>query len=157
LEGEWGMRPRGFVHDWQPRQRSLILLQQVEAIIAEYAMPLTIRQIFYRLVGRHGYDKTEQAYERLGELLTKSLRSQRIPMDAIRDDGFTSYIPQCFTSAKPFLTSVRLLAESLMLDYQKGQPRRLVVMCEASGMAPQLYQVAEPYGIAVLSAGGFDS
>src|SRR6516164_8112042 len=110
-------RPRGFVDDWRPRQKSLDLLEQVEATIAEYAMPLTIRQIFYRLVGRHGYDKTEQAYERLGELLAKARRSQRIAMDTIRDDGFTSHIPQCFTSAKHFLTSVRLSAESLTLDY----------------------------------------
>jgi hypothetical protein len=151
------MRPRGFIHDWQPRQRSLDLLAQVEAIIGEYAMPLTIRQIFYRLVGRHSYEKTEQAYERLGELLARARRAGRIAMDAIRDDGFASYIPGCFDNAEHFLASVRQSAENLRLDYQRGQSRRLVVMCEASGMAPQLYGVTEPYGIAVLSAGGFDS
>ena len=151
------MRPRGFIEDWQPRQKSLLLLQQVEAIIAEYAMPLTIRQIFYRLVGRHGYDKTEQTYDNLGELLTKARRAQRIQMEAIRDDGFTSRIPQYFAGAEDFLGAVRLSARNLRLDHQKDQPRWLVVMCEASGMAPQLYLVTEPYGIAVLSAGGFDS
>jgi len=31
------------------------------------AWPLTIRQIFDRLVGAHGYEKTEQAYDRLIE------------------------------------------------------------------------------------------
>jgi hypothetical protein len=71
------MRPRGFIEDWRPRQRSLDLLAKVEAIIAEYAMPLTIRQIFYRLVGRYGYDKTEQAYDNLREPLTKARRAQR--------------------------------------------------------------------------------
>jgi|SRR6516165_724937 hypothetical protein len=90
------MRPRGFIEDWRPRQKSLDLLAKVEAIIAEYAMPLTIRQIFYRLVGRHGYDKTEQAYDNLGELLTKARRAQRISMEAIRDDGFVNHHPQCF-------------------------------------------------------------
>ena len=151
------MRPRGFIEDWRPRQKSLDLLAKVEAIIAEYAMPLTIRQIFYRLVGRHGYDKTEQAYDNLGELLTKARRAQRISMEAIRDDGFVNHHPQCFASAGHFMTTVRKAAESLTLDYQKGQPRRLVAMCEAAGMAPQLYRVTEPYGIAVMSAGGFDS
>ena len=129
------MRPRGFIEDWRPRQKSLDLLAKVEAIIAEYAMPLTIRQIFYRLVGRHGYDKTEQAYDNLGELLTKARRAQRISMEAIRDDGFVNHHPQCFASAGHFMTAVRKAAESLTLDYQKGQPRRLVVMCEAAGMA----------------------
>ena len=39
------------------------LLEQVRSILAEYAdyLPLTVRQVFYRLVGVHGYDKTEQA------------------------------------------------------------------------------------------------
>jgi hypothetical protein len=88
-------RPRGFIDDWQPRQRSLDLLQQVEAIVAEYAMPLTIRQIFYRLVGRYGYDKTEQAYDRLGELLAKARRSRRL----VRTRSATTASPAITRSA----------------------------------------------------------
>ena len=43
------------------------LLGQVEAVLDEYAdyLPLTVRQIFYRLVGAYGYEKTERAYARL--------------------------------------------------------------------------------------------
>ena len=40
---------------------------------------------------------------------------------------------------------------------RRNRRRRLAVMCEAAGMAPQLYRITEPYGIAVLSGGGFDS
>ena len=36
-------------------------------------------------------------------------------------------------------------------------PRRLVLWCEAVGMAPQLARIADPYGITVMSSGGFDS
>jgi hypothetical protein len=138
-------RPRGFIDDWQPRHKSLVPLEQVKAIIAEYAMPLTIRQIFYQLVGRHSYEKTEQAGGRLGELLAKVRRAGHIAMDSIRNDGFASHIPQYFDSAEDFLEAVRHLARPLRLDYQRGQPRRLVVVCEASDMAPQLYRVAQRY------------
>jgi hypothetical protein len=151
------MRPRGFIEDWQPRQKSLDLLAKIEAIIAEYAMPLTIRQIFYRLVGRYLYEKTEQAYERLGELLNRARRARRITMDAIRDDGFTRYSPRYWRDIDDFLAEVREQARQFQLDHQRGQARRLVVMCEAGGMVPQLYRVAAPYGIEVMSAGGFDS
>jgi hypothetical protein len=147
-------RPRGFIDDWRPRQKSLELLGQIEAIIGEYTTALTVRQIFYRLVARHGYDKTEKAYDNLGELLT---RARHIPMDAIRDDGFTSHYPLWWRGIDDFLDDMRAQAARFRLDRQRGQPRQLVVMCEASGMAPQLYRVAEPYGIAVLSSGGFDS
>ncbi|HEX4061251.1 MAG TPA: hypothetical protein VHY58_09555, partial [Streptosporangiaceae bacterium] len=55
-------RPRGFAH-WSPRPDTLDL---VRGVLEEYAaqLPLTARQIFYRLVGAHGFDKTETAYAR---------------------------------------------------------------------------------------------
>jgi hypothetical protein len=79
---------RGFA-PWSPHQDTLALLELVRAILTEYAeyLPLTLRQIFYRLVGANGYEKTEQAYERLGEHLNRARRARLIPMSAIRDDG----------------------------------------------------------------------
>jgi len=75
---------------------------QVKDVLAEYAeqLPLTLRQIFYRMVGAYGYEKTEQAYERLGETLNKARRARVIGMDAIRDDGFTSAVPVSFLDEK---------------------------------------------------------
>jgi hypothetical protein len=89
-------RPRGFIDHWCPRQNSRVLLDRIEAIIAEYAMPLTIRQIFCGLVGRHDYDKTEQAYDY--ELPVTARRAQVIAMDAIRDDAFARPTGEAGTS-----------------------------------------------------------
>jgi hypothetical protein len=150
-------RPRGFIDDWRPRQKSLVLLAQIEAIIAVYDMALTIRQIFYRLVARYFYEKTEPAYKNLAELLNKARRARRIPMEAIRDDGSVNYYPRFYRDADDFLKSLRDDIAGFRLDRQKGQRCRLVVMCEAVGMAPQLYEITERYGIPVLSSGGFDS
>ena len=63
-------RVRGF-SPWRPIAKSLVLLETVQAILVEYAayLPLTVRQIFYRLVGVHDYPKTERAYKNLGEML----------------------------------------------------------------------------------------
>jgi hypothetical protein len=62
---------------WSPRSETLILLDQVKSVLEEYAayLPLTCRQIFYRLVGAHGYEKTENAYARLYEMLNSAVRS----------------------------------------------------------------------------------
>ena len=81
-------RARGLA-PWQPRAKSLALLEQVNAVLDEYRehLPLTIRQIFYRLVGAHGYSKTETAYDRLGEMLNRARRAGFVRFDAIRDDG----------------------------------------------------------------------
>ena len=73
---------------WSPKADTLALLDQVRGVLDEYEdyLPLAIRQIFYRLVGAHGYEKTEQAYGRLCEHLNRARRSRLISMDVIRDD-----------------------------------------------------------------------
>src|SRR4030095_16485262 len=87
-------RPRGFV-DWSPRIETQHLINQVKAVLKEYApyLPLTIRQVLYRLVGAHDYAKTQQGYEKLCEHLNRARRARIIDMDAIRDDGSTTIEP----------------------------------------------------------------
>ena len=152
-------RPRGFVADWRPRAATLALLDQVQAVLAEYSeqLPLTLRQIFYRLVGVYVYEKTEAAYERLGETLAKARRARVIDMDAIRDDGFVSTGGGGFANAEEVLGMVAGWARELRLDRQRGQPRRVAIWCEAAGMVPRLARVADPFDVGVYSRGGFDS
>jgi hypothetical protein len=151
-------RPRGFI-SWSPRAATLELLDQVRAVLAEYReyLPLTVRQIFYRLVGSSGYDKTERAYARLGEHLVSARRATLIPFEAIRDDGGAALKPDAWESADDFLVACRNQAAALQLDRTEGQKLRLAVICEAAGMAPQLARIANPFGVTVLSSGGFDS
>jgi hypothetical protein len=148
-------RVRGFA-PWSPRGETSRLLDQVRAVLGEYEdyLPLTIRQIFYRLVGAHDYEKTEPAYLRLCNHLN---RARIISMDAIRDDGGTVLAPQTWRDADEFLAAVRGDAAELMLDRTAGQNVRLVVHYEAAGMAPQPERVARSYAIPVRSGGGFDS
>jgi len=130
-------RPRGFVQRWNPSAETLALLEKVTGILAEYVrqLPLTIRQILYRLVGRHGFEKTELAYSRLGETLNKARRARIVDMDAIRDHGFTTNVPDFYGSANHFFATIQISAQSLRLDRQKGQDRRLALWCEAGGIA----------------------
>jgi hypothetical protein len=152
------LRPRGFA-PWSPQAATLELLDQVRAVLNEYEdyLPLTIRQIFYRLVGAHAYEKTEFAYQRLCEHLNRARRARIISMDVIRDDGGTIITPDCWDSAAQFWRVVRNMAERFTLDHCAGQKTRLVVICEAAGMAPQLGRVANPFGVTAMSGGGFDS
>jgi hypothetical protein len=78
-------------------------------------------------------------------------------MDAVRDDGFTSAVPITFEDEDDFFAAVEAWAQNLRLDRQRGQPPRLALWCEASGMVPQLQRIAEPFGVGVYSSGGFDS
>jgi hypothetical protein len=151
-------RARGFA-PWAPQGATVELLDRVRGVLDEYEnyLPLTIRQIFYRLVGAHAYEKTERAYARLCEHLNRARRARIIPMDAIRDDGGIISEPDNWESPEQFLRTVRAMAAGFTLDHSDGQKKRLVVTCEATGMVPQLKRVAHPLGVTVMSGGGFDS
>jgi hypothetical protein len=151
-------RVRGFA-PWQPRGESLQRLEQVKQVLKEYAayLPLTIRQIFYRLVASVAYEKTERAYKNLAEMLNRARRAELVPFSAIRDDGFQVNEAPGWSGEDQFFTFLRHEAASFTLDRQEGQACRLVMMCEAAGMAPQLQRVAHPLGVPVIASGGFDS
>lgn len=152
-------RARGYIADYRPQAKTCALLAQVDLVLEEYRQywPLTCRQIFYRLVGAHGFDKTEAAYERLCNHLCNARRARRIAFDAIRDDGVTSYRLDHFEDRDDFLRHVRELGEGYTRNRLAGQDVHIEVWCEAAGMLPQLHDVASRYSIPVYSSGGFDS
>lgn len=144
---------------YEPQPENVDLIENVQHVLLEYQeyLPLTLRQIFYRLVGSRGYDKTETAYKRLGNVLARARRARLIRFNAIRDDGLTVNSPASFSGAGDFIQAVMHSARRYRRDRQEGQRTRIIVACEASGMVPQLVRVCEPYGISVRSSGGFDS
>lgn len=152
-------RPRGYINDYSPHAKTRELLDQVEAVLVEYReyWPLTCRQIFYRLVGAYGYDKTEAAYGRLCHHLANARRARVIPFGAIRDDGVISYHRDHFENRDDFLRHVRELGQNYTRDKLADQELHIEVWCEAAGMLPQLDDVAEPYSVHAYSSGGFDS
>lgn len=151
-------RPRGFA-DWNPRPDTLALVQAVTDVLSEYRayLPLTCRQIFYRLVATCAFDKTETAYSRLCETIGRARRARLIAFAAIRDDGAARYESASWADTAHFFADVAGDAQHFRLDRQAGQAVRLWVLCEASGMAPMLARVVNPFGVPVLTSGGFDS
>lgn len=152
-------RPRGYIENYRPNASTRLLLDQVQAVLEEYRKfwPLTCRQIFYRLVGAHGYAKDEPAYSRLCHHIANARRGGLIVFDAIRDDGVTTYSMDHFDDRDDFLRHVRELGEGYTRNRLTAQDFHMEVWCEASGMLPQLYNVAEWYSVPVYSSGGFDS
>lgn len=151
-------RPRGYMV-WEPREDTMVVLQAVAHVLNEYGEygPMTVRQVFYRLVGEFGYSKTERAYKRLAEYLVKARRSGLIPFGSIRDDGSTQSGAAGWQSRQSFWKGVRSTADDFMLDHQDGQPQRIELWCEAAGMVPMLAQMTAEWHIPVYSTGGFSS
>ncbi len=152
-------RPKGYM-TWKPSPDVLTVVGQTLEILDEYSGygPMTVRQIFYRLVGNYDYDKTERAYKRLAEYLVKARRSQMVSFHAIRDDGGTTAGGGYgFNSVDEFLDSVAGYGEAYRLPPALGQPYSIEVWCEAEGMVPMLSQMVQPFGVQVTGTGGFSS
>jgi hypothetical protein len=152
-------RPRGFA-PWKPRADAAMLIEMVLDVIAEHAQygPMTKRQIFYRLVGKHGYPKTEKSYDRLLEHLARAQRARLVPMSAIRDDGPVAiYNAGGYDSAAQWWESLRSQAEHYQHDPGDGQPVLVELWVESAGMTAMVGNIAQEYGVNVFSSGGFES
>lgn len=152
-------RPKGYMA-WKPSPDVAEIVEQTQTILREYSGygPMTVRQVFYRLVGNYGYDKTERAYKRLAEYLVKARRSRMIPFAAIRDDGGTTAGGDYGNDdVDQFLSDLVAYGEAYRLNKSIGQPYNIELWCEAEGMVPMLGQMARPFGVPVTGTGGFSS
>jgi hypothetical protein len=152
-------RAKGYIVDFNPKPQTEHLIGLVNRVLAEQRayLPLTNRQVFYRLVGQHGYDKTEQAYARLCEAVVKGRRAGVISWHDIRDDGTVEHHAGGYDDVAQWWRGQLYQAKGFTRDRSEGQDVRIEVWCEAAGMAPQLAKAVRDYGVPVFSTGGFSS
>jgi hypothetical protein len=151
-------RPKGYA-PWRPHKKTTRLMFQVKQILEEYRdhLPLTGRQIFYRMHAAYGYPKTENAANSLGEYLTRARRAEMIPFDHMRDDGISIMDHAHYADENAFYKHIHDEGSAYKRDKLARQKMNIRVYCEAAGMMPQLERVCEPYSIPVYSCSGFDS
>jgi hypothetical protein len=151
-------RPKGYT-PWTPRAAQRAVLDAVLAIVDEYDayLPLTVRQVFYRLVGAYGYPKDERAYGRLGYTLSRARRAELLPFYVLRDDGMSVMSAKHYGGLADFHDETARRARSYRRDRQHGQDHDIELWTEAAGMMAQLERVAGEYSVPVYSGGGFVS
>lgn len=154
-----GSRPRGFMYDWTPQPHIAELISQVREVIDQYREygAMTVRQVFYRLVGQYDYPKDERAYARLCETVVKARRAELIPFSAIRDEPEEAHLTGGWDSPEEWWRGELASARYYSRDPHEGQDYHVELWCEAAGMAPMLSQMVQPLGVDVYSTGGFSS
>lgn len=158
LKKETHKRPKGYAA-WRPQKKTSRLIMQVKEVLEEYRdhLPLTNRQIYYRLIAAYGYPKTENFANNLNDHLTRARRAKMIPFDHIRDDGISIMAQAHYADENAFYKHVHDEGKAYKRDKLARQGLDIRVYCEAAGMMPQLERVCEPYSIPVCSCSGFDS
>lgn len=136
-------------------------LAEIEAIrekieeVLEEEHPMTIRQIFYRLVSLEVIPKTEAQYKTtVCRLLVEMRRSRRIPFTWIADNTRWMRQPDTYDSLGELL---EITAETYRRSVWTNQPDYVEVWCEKDALAGIIYDVTHEYDIPLYVARGYSS
>lgn len=128
------------------------VIERSAEIVREYNTPVTLRQVFYRLVSEGAIPNTEPAYKRLSSLTAEARREGTHPPFA--DNTREIYRPGSFESPEE---ARRWLADAYRRDRTEGQPYTIFVASEKSTMVAQLQSWFGEHGIPVVALRGYGS
>lgn len=129
------------------------LLQHAAAIVASYDTPVTLRQLFYRLVADGSLPNLRTQYTHLAENTAAARRDGWFP--ALTDR--TSRIEASLSFTGPH-QALSYLHEICRRDRTAGQPWTILLGIEKAGMSAQLDAwFTGPLGIPHIAPGGYAS
>lgn len=136
---------------------SMLKLQMIDRIIQEYlaeGYKLTVRQLFYQLVGRGLIDNDQKEYRKISSLVVLGRMGGMIDFDAIEDRVRTPRIPYCCDDPEDAITDTVL---TYRLDRQQGQEYYTEVWSEKDALSGLLYDVTRKYHINLVINRGYSS
>lgn len=88
--------------------KTLELLDEIRAILQQYAgVPITVRQMFYRLVAANIIENNQRQYVRVSRVLTKARKFGYISPRAFVDRTRETYRESCWADLPEFLRAVK--------------------------------------------------
>lgn len=136
-------RPR---HDWPA------VVEEAATIVRSYETPVTLRQLFYRLVSIEVLPNTVGCYKALSRYTAQARREGTFP--AMQDRGRGIECRPSWTSPSDALAAV---ANQYRRDRTDGQTFSIYMGVEKSGMLAQLTAWYGYRGLPLLALGGYSS
>ncbi len=119
---------------------------------AEY--PMTVRQLFYRLVSGGRIRNSLGEYQRVSRLITKARRDDRCPYEWIVDRSRPTYTPNVWQDCGAYALAV---TRGYRRDHWELQPRHIEIWCEKDAVIGSIEGTTDELGISVRVARGFMS
>jgi len=139
--------------EWQSTTKLIASAAQVLA--AEH--PMTIRQLFYRLVSATIIENCLRDYQRVSMAMTKAREDDRVPFEWIVDRSRVTYSSRGWANLQ---TLGEVLEETLVnyrRDYWQDQPHYVEIWCEKDAVTGSIEEVREQYSLRVEAIRGFNS
>ncbi|MCX6715616.1 MAG: hypothetical protein NT077_01205 [Candidatus Taylorbacteria bacterium] len=126
------------------------LAGKVNSILSEYRDPLTLRQVYYRLVAL-GLKNEKKVYSNLSGKLSRLRAQGLVPWEKITDMKRLPEKDSSWTSPEEFFKDV---SGAYKRDLQQGQPKYIEVWCEKS---VAIRRITNKYDVNLLAGGGYRS
>lgn len=139
-----------------PKPRWPAILDRGAAIVLSYDTPVTLRQLFYRLVSEGLIRNTQNEYKTLSSVTAVARRDGAFPplADFTREiqGGGPGTIPP-----RRWLAYNLSMADAFRRNRQDGQPERVVIALEKATLAAQVVAAMADYDVSVIPLRGFAS
>jgi hypothetical protein len=130
------------------------VLESIQNILAGEAGQITIRHLFYRLVGQYVIPKTEEAYKGLCSHLSKWRRAGEIEYSAFADSTRWHIRNETFDGVENALANT---VATYRRNLWETQPFYVETWVEKDAMAAIVSETANSFGVPVLVLRGFAS
>jgi hypothetical protein len=122
--------------------------------ILEQENPMTVRQLFYRLVSVGHIQNTTPDYQRVSRLIAKCRRDDRCPYEWIVDRSRPTYQPSVWRDPAGYAKSVKRWYRK---DYWATQPEYVEIWSEKDSVIGSIQDLTDELGIIVRVGRGFQS
>jgi hypothetical protein len=137
--------------------KSTTMLIDAAIDILEQENPMTIRQLFYRLVSAAVIENCLADYQRVSKVMTKAREDERVPYEWIVDRSRATYRSSNFRDLKHLGASLEYACTQYRRDYWQDQPCHVEIWCEKDAVTGSIEEVREEYGLTVEAQRGFNS
>ena len=137
------------------KTRTHILQLQISIVntIADIRSPMTVRQIFYRLVAA-GYPKSDEFYNKVQRSLLDMRERGTLPYGLIADNSRSFYKPDTYSSLERMLEDQQKLYRR---DFWQDQPLHLEIWLEKEALRNVFWDVTDYYQVPLYVTKGLSS
>jgi len=114
--------------------------------------PMTLRQLFYRLVSVEALQNLQTDYQRLSRIMTEAREREEIPFEWMVDRSRPVYETNAFSNPAAYAETVK---HAYRRDYWQDQRWHLEVWTEKDAILGSIQPVTDEYGITVRVGRGF--
>lgn len=147
-----------FYEGYKPRKpEKMVILKHSARIIADYqgeGLMLTLRQLYYQLVTKNIIPNKPEAYDELGDIVSRGRRGGILEWGMIEDRVRQPKVPQDFESLDDLMD---IALRAYRLPRMKGQEQHIELWVEKDALAGVLAPIANRYHITLMVNKGYSS